>query len=521
MGPRNLGGRPVQTRSPGSARVAHLRAPAPSGAQAGLPAPSAAEAGFTIIEALVAALILTVGLLAAFMMLATAVHSTAEVRAREGAVTLARQITDDAREIPYSQISSSTLTTTLQGFPGLASTSSPGSSWTIKRGATYTVSVSLTDLNDPKDTSGATDIKQVTAVVEWTTFSGQSHTVSETTTLTRAGQDPGLAASALQLATPAVGSTGVAGTASAPVITGNNTQVPSLSFSVSAPTGTTAIVWTLNGAKQSSWDGSAPAGGTTWSSTAWPLSGLSDGTYTVGAQAEDSNGVAGPGVTMTVRLIRNVPSAPSLTGAGFNANFMSGGSATSAAELQWSPNPELNVVGYLITSPTGSSCQTLTTSTYPASCGSNWWCFSATACADMSPPSYNASNLTYQVQASYYDAANTLQQGTASSVPLASGTPSPPGPPQSVTVSPQSDGTAYITWTPPSGGTAVSFYRIYRDGDNYLDRYDTLSAGSCSSTCSYHDTGRTTAHSYYVTSVGGTTLGSDMAESAATGPATG
>ena len=65
-----------------------------------------AESGFTIFEALVAALILIVGLLAAFFVLTIDIRSSRAVKAREGGVALAREITEDARQIPYSQITS-------------------------------------------------------------------------------------------------------------------------------------------------------------------------------------------------------------------------------------------------------------------------------------------------------------------------------------------------------------------------------------------------------------------------------
>ena len=480
-----------------------------------------AESGFTLVEALVATLVLTAGLLTAFMMLSVSTHASADVRAREGGVTLARQITEDARSIPYSQISSSTIVSSLQAMPGLANTSS-GSTWTIVRnGVTYTVTASVTRVSDSHDSSGAVDFEQVTATVSWTTYQGKTHQVTETTTLSSAGQDPGLIASSLALASPTWGTAGVSGSTTAPVVT--STGITSLQFSVTAPSGTTAIVWTLDGGKQSSWNGSPPSSGTTWTSSAWSLSGVSDGTYTVGAQAEDSNGVDGPAVTIQVRLIRNVPTAPSVTGYGFNTNFMVSGQPTTVAEVQWNPNPELNVIGYRIYKPSGTMiCQTSTTS-FSANCGANAWCTSPTACVDQNPPATSASNLTYKVYALYYDANNNLQQGTAQSVTLASGTPVPPPPPPLVSLSVQvlPDDTANLTWTPPTGGTPVSFYRIYRDGDNYTNRYDTVSASSCSATCTYHDTNRTGPHDYYITSVGGTTLGSDMAESAATGPVSG
>lgn len=471
------------------------------------------EQGFTIVEVIVATLVIVIGLLTAYLALNVAVHSSSDVRQREEGVSLARQITEDARSISFSQLSSSTITSTLQGYPGLANSGS-GSTWTIQRaGYTYTVAPSLTDITDPKDTTGATDIKQFSVTVTWTTYQGNTHQYTETATVSRAGQDPGLQASSLQLATPPWGSAGISGTQTAPVVTA--TGISSLDFTVTAPAGTDAIVWTLNGVKESSWNGSTPSSGTTWTSSSWSLSGISDGTYTVGAAAEDSSGVVGPAVTIPVRLIRNVPSAPSVTGYGFNTNLP--GSSSTAAEFQWAANPELNVVGYDIYNGTTKLCQTSLATSY-ASCGlgsANVWCISPLACTYLNPPTASGS-LTYTIKALYYDSSNTLQEGSPTTVTLASGTPTPPSAPTIGAlqgVAPQTDGTAIITWTPPSGGTPVSFYRIYRDGTSYTSRYDTLSASSCSSVCSYDDVNRSEAHSYYITAVGGTTLGADMAES--------
>jgi Tfp pilus assembly protein PilV len=480
----------------------------------------AAAEGITLIEVLVATFVLTVGLLSAFMMLTVNLHASADARAREGGVTLARQITEDARSIPYSQLSSSGVISQLQAMPGLASASS-GSTWTIvRRGLTYTVTASVSTLNDPKDTTGAVDIKQVSATVNWTTSQGKTYQVTERTEMSAAGQDPGLIASNLALAASQQGVAGISGPAdgTAPVVT--STTITSLHFQVTAPTGTTAIAWTLNGGKQSTWNGSAPSSGTSWTSAGWPLSGLSDGTYTVGAQAEDASGVDGPPVTITVRLIRNVPSAPSVTGYGFDPNVMVAGQPTLGADIQWAANPEMNVVGYRIyKSGAGKICETSTTA-FAANCGPNAWCATPTACVDLSA---STSNPTYTVTALYYDATNTLREGNPTPVTLASGTPTPPPPvPQvSMAVVTEPDDTAILTWSPPSGGTPVSFYRIYRGGDNYSNRYDTVPASSCSPTCTYHDTNRTSATSYWVTAVGGSTPGSDMAESLATGPVTG
>src|SRR5579859_7038133 len=488
--------------------------------------------GFTIVEVLVAALVVAVGLLGAFLMLTVTLRASQDTRARAGPVTLAREITEDARAIPYSQLSGSTIVSQLQAMPGLSNSSS-GPTWTILRtgttnasGVLYTVTAGVTNVTDPKDLSNGVDFKQVAITVSWKTFQNKTHSITEIETMTKAGEDPGLAVSGLVLSSPAQGTTGVSGGASTPIISSGS--VSQLQFSVTAAPGTTAIVWTLNGTRQPSWGG--VQAGTTWTSLPWAIpttgaSQVSDGTYTIGAQAEDANGVDGPAVKIPVRLIRSVPSAPAVTGAGFNANF--NGNST-AAEFQWNANPELNVIGYQITNPSGVViCQTSTTASYPASCSKNTgnaWCSAVNACVDLSPPSVTASNLTYQIAALYNNASNVPTAGTATSVALASGVPTSPAAPPSVTVTPQPDGSAILTWTTPTdegsnSSATVSFYRIYRDGHAYTNRFDTV---TCSSSCSYHDTSRVEPHSYYVTSVGGgSTLGADMAESAPTGPVTG
>jgi Tfp pilus assembly protein PilV len=517
-----------------------MRLPANLGSRAGAGAPrarlpipgliarasklAAEEGGFTIVEVIVATVILTVGLLTTFLMLNIALHSSADVRQHENGVALARQVAEDARSIPYSQLSSSTITSTLQGYPGLANTST-GSNWTVQRaGYTYTITDSLTGISDPKDTSGTTDVKQFTVNVNWTTFTGASRTYSESAIISRAGQDPGLQASNLQLASPSCSTAGVQSSSCPTSAVITSSGITSLQFSVTAPSGTQNVVWFLNGVKQTSWSGSAPTSGTTWTSNSWSLSGVSDGTYTVGAAAEDSSGIDGPSVTMTVRLIRNVPSAPTVTGYGFNSNLPNGPS--SVAEFQWNANPENNIVGYRIYYNTSSGGQTLvcqtSLSTSYQTCGSNAWCLSTTQCIDLSPPSTLSLYRTYTVKALYYDANNNLQEGTGQNVTLALGAPVAPLAPASVSlgVQVQPDDSAILTWTPST--SVVSFYRIYRDGNSYTNRYDTVSASSCSLTaCTYHDTNRTGPHSYYISAVGGTTAGANMAESSLVGPVSG
>lgn len=99
-----------------------------------------------------------------------------------------------------------------------------------------------------------------------------------------------------------------------------------------------------------------------------------------------------------------------------------------------------------------------------------------------------------------------------------------PNPPTAVTKAASGSNTT-VSWTGSSGGN-VAFYRIYRDGQAYANRYDTCdvgdltSAGGCDNnngTFTYADqnTGGTT-HTYWVTAVygTGTPVAATMAESA-------
>ena len=50
-----------------------------------------------------------------------------------------------------------------------------------------------------------------------------------------------------------------------------------------------------------------------------------------------------------------------------------------------------------------------------------------------------------------------------------------PGVPTGLTVTDNGDGTRTLRWTAPSSSSpAVDFYRVYRDGQNYTDRIDTV-----------------------------------------------
>src|SRR5437868_2738324 len=107
--------------------------------------------GFMLIETLVASVVLVTVLLGTFLLLDVATKTSAATRAREGAVTLAREISEDSRAIPFSQLSPSVISTQLQAMPGLANAGTPPTWQVVRRGFTYTVTTTECSIDDPKD----------------------------------------------------------------------------------------------------------------------------------------------------------------------------------------------------------------------------------------------------------------------------------------------------------------------------------------------------------------------------------
>jgi type II secretory pathway pseudopilin PulG len=489
------------------------------------------EGGFTLVEVLMAAVILIVGVTALFGLLDSSVKASYQTRAREGATNLARQILEDAHTISYAQLSPSSITGQLQAMQPTSAELST-SPWQVRqRGITYTVTASECAIDDPKDGYGKhvnsagenpfcadsstegtekedpqpEDLKRITVKVTWVA-QGRSPEVRQALTLTAAGEAVGLSASELKLSNPAVSAP------AAPVITSEPAS-KELTFTVTAPTSTTAVVWSLEGIRQSP----APTfvSGTTWTFS-WSINGLSDGTYQVSAQAVNATGVTGPPVSISVVLIRGIPAAPKGIQGGFNTINVSG-TAKKVVELKWQANAERNVIGYRVYRPNGAAKELAC----PASSAT---LSLALTCIDFNPPLPTAANLKYEVVALYRKAnpegtalSEAVSEGPAGSFTVTGGEPLPAGPnvPEGpLTLVKNADGSVTLKWSlPKAGGAAVSFYRIYRGSTNYKERYDVTASGA---TTEYTDTDATETHTYWVTAVS-----SSLTESPFLGPVSG
>jgi prepilin-type N-terminal cleavage/methylation domain-containing protein len=377
-------------------------------------APGRGQTGFTLVEVMVAMALLLTAVLGLMSLTDSAAKTTTATKAREGAVSLSREILEDAGGIAYSQLSPTTLVPTLQALPGLASQS--GGSWTLTRrdsstagGFTYTVAASVCSIDDSSDQygsrSGVTwcdatvpsgtgdsqpeDFKRVSVTVSWTVQGQPPHSLRQTSLLAKNGAPDLPVVNSLVLTTPSVT------TPSNPTI---STAATSATFTATATSTAQSVQYSVDGVNT----GNATLSGGNWTFTL-SLAGWTDGAYTIGARALNAAGVPGPTRTLTLTLARTQPTAPAGLVGGRNS-VTSGGALVRVAELDWLPNPERNVLGYRVYRPAGSLACPGSASTFDLT----------SSCIDFSPV-----DGTYSVVALYRDAGGVLREGPASTVTVA------------------------------------------------------------------------------------------------------
>jgi hypothetical protein len=458
---------------------------------------------------MMASLVLVVGVLGTLAMIDTANSKTVATRGREGATSLARQLIEDVNNISFRELTQTGVAADLQSNPGLESAPGSGSYTINRRGFSYAITVTVCSLDDPRDglgthapgvfcadsaysynPSGSTpvdpdpeDYKRVVVQVRW-----NGHMVQQTAIMPNPGSSAGPAVSNLQ---PTSGLT--------TVVDPNSTAV---GFTATTSVTPATVNWSRDGDVQ----GDATGSGTTWTFT-WPIGPATDptqpldpttvldGTYIIGAQAYDQFGVSGASRTVTMTLNRSIPRKPTGVNAGRNG---------SAVEIEWQANPEHDIVAYHVyrrLTSGGAATQVCSTQ--------------QTSCQDQSPP--NQATLYYYVVAVDRDTAGNQREGAIGNDAPVTLTNLPPYAPTNLLAS-TNNGTTILRWTAPSPqdpdpGDSIAFYRIYRDGSAYANRYDRTGTGS---DLTYTDTGTDgVLHTYYVTAVD-----TQLAESPMLGPVT-
>lgn len=453
----------------------------------------AREDGFTLVEVLIAATLLVVGVLGLLTMLDTANAATATVRAREGATTLARQVTEAARSVPYGALAPRTIEAELQAQPGLASRQGAGTAWTLeRRGFLYAVSATVCSVDDPADGTGVRDAglactdgaaagtddrnpddyKRIRVEVRWTSGSA-TRSVRQVALINNPGSDSGPAVTDVALTSPA----------GSPI----TSEIGSASLTATTSSPASSVAWSVDGVVQ----GSATGNSTGWTFT-WPTSQLVDGAYLVTAQAFDQAGASGAMRSLTITLNRRVAPAP---------RGVAGGRNGTVVDLEWLPSPERDVVGYRVFRVSDAGGQDVLACALTR----------ATTCQDTSPP---PGTLSYVVVADDLDPAGDHRDGLRSDPVTVTTTNVTPGPPSGLSAT-AGGGVTTLTWQAPTvDADDIAFYRVYRDGTAFADRYDRTGSGTELSYIDNRADGD--RHQYWVTAVD-----AQLAESAPIGPVSG
>jgi prepilin-type N-terminal cleavage/methylation domain-containing protein len=476
------------------------------------------DRGFTLIEVLVAMFILLVGVLATLALFDRANAATVVDRQREAATSLAREITEGARGVPFDNlVSAGSLNAELQAMPGLEDDSAGGLPYTVmRRGTAFTVVTSVCTVDDGKDGGGSRpsstsfcadststgtvdanpeDYRRVTAAVSWT-HQGITRSVTQTGIVNNPGSGPGV-----QSVVPD-------GWAAPYEITA---VVPALTIKITTSSPANVVSWSLDGTKQSTAPVQSDGTAQLWA-VDWSMETLDDGPYVITADAFDANGVSGPSRTETITLNRYLPRKP--------AHVAGGRNGLGSVDIEWSANTERDIIGYEVE-------RTDATGTREIVCGFVEQKLDLT-CTDPSPPPDD--EIYYRVRA--YDktpGTGAPRPGEWSDPLKVVRTNQPPLAPPSLSASTEFPGTssAVVTLTferptpqeDPDAGDSIAFFRIYRVDPGaqprVRDRYDRWFGDGASITWKDIRTGGS-PHDYYVSAVD-----TNYGESAMVGPVSG
>ena len=311
------------------------------------------ERGFTIVEVMVSVLLLTIGVLGSVALIDGSNRTTSMTRTRENATNLGRTVLEAGHAVPYSTLTKGSPATVLVGQPGLpADSDTSKAGWQVKRGTTaYTIDVDVCAVDDVRDGVGSddstfcstetptdppdprpADYKRFTAKISWQDAAGPQ-TMTKSDVISGSYRGPSVMSLTTSTASPFTYSGGPS----------------SVVFNATTTPGTSQLRWTRDGNAE----GLATGSGTAWTFT-WQLGyptggapcdpnagGTVDGTYIIGADAYDPEGLSENGRALTMQLNRCPPSAP--TGVeGGNTRLWEG------MELQWDPSPEEDVIGYYV-----------------------------------------------------------------------------------------------------------------------------------------------------------------------------
>jgi prepilin-type N-terminal cleavage/methylation domain-containing protein len=433
------------------------------------------ESGFTLIEVLVACVVLLVGLLGLFGVLNAAAHTTRLNRERQAETSLAREVIEDASTLAYPQLTPATLPAGLQSMVAFSTVSGQG--LVVSRSIyDFKVGWNVCSLDDPTDgygdhssapSSGGVWCPDVAPNGSVDTNPDDEKRLSVTVT-PRTGTEPTVQLTTLihsqTINGPAVSClTTVQVTCPGTNQTITSTGISTLTFYVTTATQAASVQWLVNGNPPSS---AQIAAGTdpyvpssTTSQFTWALP-QADGTYTISASAQDSNGATGSRSALQVTLNRHQATAPATVVAGYNRQI-------GGVDVQWVPSTDQDVLYYNVYHRVGTGPNTLACSEV-----------AGTSCADMTaanpgaPPAQCTTPLTdIGSQSNVYwavgvDTDPTTGQPRESTLTSPTSDANlcdlPPSAPSNLTATAAS-GAVTLAWTAPSDPTgSIQGWRIYR-----------------------------------------------------------
>jgi prepilin-type N-terminal cleavage/methylation domain-containing protein len=507
------------------------------------------ERGFTIIETMVAMVVLVVGLIGVASMMDHAVQASVSTKAREGGVTLQRELIEAARGISYDSLTQAAIVSQIRAAnPGLADVGDPG--WQIKRrGFTYTVSVGACSVDDPSDQFGTHDAATFCATGAGAATAAQCQAAlgsagniagagtASGTVIGDCGLDTNLDGVVNNLTEDAAGcATTCASTADpnpddfkrvvvlvrwsqgdgsrfalesetmpypgfsgAPRVTDLDPTVGSPFTNPLSPTAiswvaktnktASAVWWGVNGVNK----GNATAGATNEWTFNWDI-----GT-TSGSRTPNPGEVLDATYQITAKAFGNYGVFGPTRTETFTLNRRQAyppsgvlvAQVGSVVKIAWLPNPEGDIEGYRIFRESSGDVEDITPS-------SSSGVLDATSTRDSAPPA--SGGWKYYVVAVDESTPGVLRDGDESEkYDVYRPNQSPSGP--STVTATRSGNTVTVTWTPGSDvdGSVLS-YRVYRDGQELRDRYG--NPVSASGTLSFTDsTAADGTHTYYVASV--------------------
>lgn len=449
------------------------------------------QRGFSLIEVLVAISILLVGVLGVVAMVDGANAVTSRNKAREGATNVSRSIVEVARAVRYRDLTSTELVDALETRPGLPDARATAGHTIASRGFFYDVTVDVCSMDDPRDglglrdagvafctnsdqaTSAATatdrnpdDYKRVAVTLTWNRDRG-----TETSKQTSLVSNPigGLGPSVVSVT--ATGHTGAPVTITTP-------GTSNIVFKAVTSSNAAEVNWLISGALQGDAD---PIGGSERDFTfTWDINGASAGqywwdcTYVVGAEAYDGQGRSGKPGALTVVLNRRQAFAPDFLQGGRNGR-------PNEVDLRWQPRPECDVLGYRVYRRVDAAG-----AWEPVTCLDQTGSYTEeTECIDPAAP--EGVELYYRVVA--VDTApgtGAVRDGDPTEIGPLNNDSEPPDAPMDLTAclggtggcnGPDGESTGsgetVLRWAEPTDpdGDQIAFYRIYRDGSTYADRY--------------------------------------------------